>query len=401
MVVTLTTLESSAQNIEKSAYTGSDSEPKKYAYIDALRGVAALGIIVHHVPRAYLSDKINAFLLMGAGGVPLFFMLSAFTLFLSYYNRKNTNEKNPICNFYLRRFFRIAPLFYVLVLVSLLLNGTGLQNPNDPSSKVGLLAIVANLTFTLGLHPYWISSIVHNGWSIGTEMLFYLFVPLLYRWVKSVYHAMWFLVFGLIFAKATIFSVAHIIPRFVSAEMTKSGLWNAFLYQFFPSQVPIFALGILLYFLIRAYQNSALDDQLLNRRRLAWPILTLFALLFINGPLQTFSTDGIIPSFISTYTLLYMPFIFALFLNPVKLVVNKVMIYLGKVSYSLYLTHALVIIFLENVLPPFILGRGLLNYALFLGMTLLITVLLSTLTYFFIEKPGQVWGQRIIRKIEG
>ena len=60
------------------------TEPKKFVYIDALRGLAAVGVIAHHIPRKYLGEKIGAFLAMGAGGVPLFFMLSALTLYILY-----------------------------------------------------------------------------------------------------------------------------------------------------------------------------------------------------------------------------------------------------------------------------------------------------------------------------
>lgn len=377
-------------------------QPKKYAYIDALRGIAALGIIVHHVPREYLNPKINAFLHLGSSGVPLFFILSAFTLFLSHNNRKNGHEKRPLFNFYIRRYFRIAPLFYAVLIYFIFTDGLGPRNLADANSAVNAYSILANITFTFGLHPYWISSVVHSGWSIGTEMLFYLIVPLLYRTIKSTHNALWFLFISLIFAKIATFTTYHILARFLSPLMVNSLQWKSFLYFFLPSQLPIFALGILLYFAISFFQNNTLSDKQLlpDKRSYSTPILCIFFLLLINQALHSFTTDGLIPSFVTTYALLYIPLIYALYLNPSKIFVNKVTTYLGKISYSLYLTHGIVLALINRYLPEFILGHGPLNYSLFLFITLATTVPLASITFALIEKPGQNFGQKLIEKLE-
>ena len=379
-------------------------KPKKYAYIDALRGLAASGIIVHHVPRLYLGKPINAFLSMAAGGLPVFFMLSALTLFISFHNRKGDDEKRPVLNFFIRRFFRIAPLFYALVLYFLWYDGFGQRTPNEPDLAVGFGAILANLTFTFGLHPYWISSIVHNGWSIGTEMLFYVCIPLLYRTVTTLRKSLWFFILSLFFGKVITFILAHFIAPRTAPGPLATEFWAAFYYQSFFGQLPIFALGILLFFLIKAYEDKTLtdgiDDQPGSRRTLARPILALFVLFYINSALQTFTTDGLVPKFVTDYALLYMPFIFALYLNPTKVLVNKMTMYLGKISYSLYLTHAVVIFAIEKVIPGHILGQGMLNYLFFLAVAFALTVVLATITYHLIEKPGQELGKKLIDKLE-
>jgi peptidoglycan/LPS O-acetylase OafA/YrhL len=94
------------------------SQPKKLDFIDALRGIAALMVVVYHtalMPRPNLEIPIglDKFVRLGGLGVVLFFVISAFTLYLSGNNRKQ--ETNQLRKFYLRRLFRIVPLFYFML----------------------------------------------------------------------------------------------------------------------------------------------------------------------------------------------------------------------------------------------------------------------------------------------
>ena len=88
----------------------------KLKYIDVLRGIAILGVlIVHNLlygNNGYILSKILNFILFGQRGVQLFYFASAFTLFFSM-NRIYENETYPKTNFFIRRFFRIAPMYYI------------------------------------------------------------------------------------------------------------------------------------------------------------------------------------------------------------------------------------------------------------------------------------------------
>ncbi|TYZ10504.1 acyltransferase [Hymenobacter lutimineralis] len=378
------------------------NKPKKFAYIDALRGIAASGIIFHHVPRYYLSKPINAFLTLGAGGVPIFFMLSALTLFISFRNRQVDNEKRPVLNFFIRRFFRIAPLFYVLVLYFLWYDNSILKSPNELEISIDFWTVLANITFVFGLNPYWINSIVHSGWSIGTEMLFYMCVPLLFKTITTLKKSLWFFIVALFIAKIFTYILAHVIAPATSPGPIATKLWSAFYYQSVFNQLPIFALGILIYFLFKSYESIGQDKSFGEGERLALarPILVLFVILLVNSALQTFTTDGLVPKFVTDYAILYIPFIFAMYLTSPKILVNRMTLYLGKISYSLYLTHAALIFAIDKIIPAHIFGYGVLNYAFFVSVIFLLTVIVATITYHLIEKPGQDIGKKLIARLE-
>ena len=93
-------------------------EAGKLKFIDSLRGLAILMVVMIHVSQVgdaeyplFFQNIFN----FGRYGVQLFFMCSAFTIFLSF-ERRSKIDKYPILFFFTRRFFRIAPLFYIAIL---------------------------------------------------------------------------------------------------------------------------------------------------------------------------------------------------------------------------------------------------------------------------------------------
>ena len=89
--------------------------------IDALRGIAALYVLVYHValipqPNLGVPSWAARYVLTGGTGVTLFFIVSAFCLCLSM--RTHQDEPSPTMRFYVRRVFRIVPLFYLWLAAS-------------------------------------------------------------------------------------------------------------------------------------------------------------------------------------------------------------------------------------------------------------------------------------------
>ncbi|UOQ70975.1 acyltransferase family protein [Hymenobacter cellulosilyticus] len=127
----------------------------KLSYIDALRGWAILGAVVVHAldygtGAQQLSPLVVSFCQSGARGVQLFFIIITFTLFLSMTNRQR-QEKRPTLNFFIRRFFRIAPLFYLGILFYVL---------TYSRAWASLPKVLVTLLFINGAHPNTINSLV-------------------------------------------------------------------------------------------------------------------------------------------------------------------------------------------------------------------------------------------------
>jgi peptidoglycan/LPS O-acetylase OafA/YrhL len=148
--------------------------PKRYAYIDAMRGYTILLVIAVHSSQYFndLSDTVRTLADQGARRVQLFFVASPMTLGMSWQARHD-----GVAPFYIRRFFRIAPMYYLSIPLFLWVRGFGpsIYAPDG----IGWRHVAMAATFTHGLMPDTITSVVPGSWSIADEMMFYALLPLL------------------------------------------------------------------------------------------------------------------------------------------------------------------------------------------------------------------------------
>ena len=147
-------------------------------WIDALRGLAILMVLANHVALVVpgLSPPLLAAARFGQMGVQLFFVVSAYTLCLSWQQR-HAGEPQPTARFLLRRFFRIAPLYWFGIALFAAVHF--LQPGETASGAYDAGNVLANALFVHGFVPAAQNTVVPGGWSIGTEMAFYALFPLL------------------------------------------------------------------------------------------------------------------------------------------------------------------------------------------------------------------------------
>ncbi|MDR2627233.1 MAG: acyltransferase, partial [Dysgonamonadaceae bacterium] len=226
-------------------------ETNHYDYVDALRGLAILCVIMIHTGQFGTMNIPNAFaniIWNGAIGVQLFYLASAFTLFLSMKSRVS-KEYNSTKNFFIRRFFRIAPLYYLAIVYYLWQNGFGARYWLGDATQISTANILSNVFFFHGFNPYWINSLVPGGWSIAVEMMFYTILPFLFSKIKNINHAFNFYII-------TILIMAFLQIFLNKINPTSSDyLWEAYLSFYLPNQLPVFALGIIAYFIIIEHQS--------------------------------------------------------------------------------------------------------------------------------------------------
>ncbi len=163
-----------------------NSKVSHLRYIDALRGIAFLGVLAVHGTQQVPAFRGVGLAATGQYGVQLFFLMSAVTLLRSFAVR-GTGEANPLRNYFLRRFFRIAPLFWFGIVLYYFVLGNG-PSPWAPEG-VHLWQYAATATFTHGWLPTSINSVVPGGWSIAVEMTFFAALWLVRRFLP----ADWFL----------------------------------------------------------------------------------------------------------------------------------------------------------------------------------------------------------------
>lgn len=358
----------------------------KLRYIDALRGLAILAVVIVHTSMVgnnkQLPDLVTHVLGRGANGVQLFFFISAFTLFLSMHTK--SGEDNFIGNFFIRRFFRIAPMYYLAIIYYLWQDGFGGRYWLGDAPGITGGNIIANVLFLHGFNPYWINSLVPGGWSIAVEMLFYLIIPFLFYKVNNAQKAAIFFILSVVFRYLLdmVFRKFHLIDNNI--------LWYNYIYFYFPSQLPVFALGVLFYFVIK-------DNYQLKVK----PYIILIAATFL---LMQYVGIVILPDYIFC-TIAFFVLALALSKYEYKIIVNTVIVYMGKISFSMYLTHFAVLNWLTkynmldfiSVSSP-ITAMG--NYAIRLSLVLAITVAVSTVLYKFVELPMQRIGYFFIKKRE-
>jgi peptidoglycan/LPS O-acetylase OafA/YrhL len=352
-------------------------EPKHAAYIDALRGYAILMVIAVHTSQYFdnLSYGVVTLANQGARGVQLFFIASALTLCMSWKARHD-----GALPFYVRRFFRIAPMFYLAILFFVFYArgfGPSIYAPDG----IGLRHILMTATFTHGLTPDTITSVVPGGWSVADEMMFYALFPLLVAGLGRVRFPT-----ALIIAVVITFACC-VVQNFFAVQISTMpdaawrSVWSVFNGLSFVSQFPCFLFGMLVFkWFDEGYPAI-------------WPravvLLSIAAMVFLAFKPHVLPIIGRLPGPLQ-YGMAFALFAAGLSRWQPLALVNPVIGWIGKISFSGYLIH-LALISTLPIHPA--------NYAESFGIIAAATLALSSVTYFVIEKPFNRLGRRLARRI--
>lgn len=372
------------------------SHENKLDYVDAMRGIAILMVILVHTSQriplpSLLMDSLARY---GQMGVQLFFVASAYTLCISFERR--SEEPYRISSFYIRRWFRIAPLYYLAILIYFVVHiATQLYMGGrilavDPYS---ISNAAANIMFIHGFVSSANNNVVPGGWSIGTEMAFYLIFPLLFLISKKIAEKRLIHLFALFMVCLG----ANLALQLTITEITQHSIKNNdFRYFNILNQLPVFILGIIAYFL-HSKRNTHLVHSIISSRvisALGFLFFSTTALLLLKANAQLL--PAIIPT-ISAVSFLFL-------LNWLKAAKrqSQILCQIGTVSYSMYVFHFLFawilipIIFREfhHMLNPDI------ELLLAFSLASTLTFLVALFTQQAIEAKGISAGARLISLLQ-
>ncbi len=138
---------------------------------DLLRGCSAFAVATYHLLMWQKLAEIHS---LGFYAVYLFFVLSGASLVINYYFQFSQVWSLRLWGrFLFTRYWRLAPLFTLLVLLSL----PWKLHQHGMTAEL-LLKLVANLGFVFGFGSPATQSMIVGGWSLGIEFIFYLLFPL-------------------------------------------------------------------------------------------------------------------------------------------------------------------------------------------------------------------------------
>ena len=343
--------------------------------LDAMRFYAAAMIVLFHLvhlTKLEIPLYLHFIRTQFGIGVPFFYMVSAFSLMVGYFGRLENKEQ--LKDFYLRRFWRIAPLFYFIIIVSLLIQYF-FYNIEHPFSEV-----LASVFFVFNIIPNYVTGFVWASWSIGVEMIFYLVFPVLLVFVGGILRAIYFWVIAIYVGIFWISAFSDVTPAI-----------KAFRDQSIFAHFHYFAVGLVSYFIyesIRCKTKPALSQ---NIGFWLGQIGILLLVVMMFWPITIIQYTGV-----SIYPVLRgIPLalmIIGVSLYSTPFLVGKSIVAIGKTSFSMYLLHPIVIFGLQaagiyKYVSTAVVDKGL-AFLICAIITFSVLIPLANLSYRLIERPG-------------
>jgi exopolysaccharide production protein ExoZ len=334
------------------------SAAPRLPFLDALRGYAILAVIAVHTEQAspLASPIAKTYAQNGRYGVQLFFIVSAVSIAMAWHARQD-----GYLRFLVRRLFRLLPALSLAVIGYAAINGV---------PKWWQAAMT--LTFVNGLHPAAMNSAVPGSWTLSSEMMFYLAVPVLAASIRSLRAAaIW-----LVGAELVALTSGPLVYGFWMAVNPDAGGANA---DYFGMSIFVNARWF-----IAGWATWLLMQRPRLSPRASRALLCLAIACLAAAPLIRSATLHDLAFMFGFSATLY-----AMACGAGAFLDNAVMRWLGTVSYSIYLWHFVVWNAGDWPDRPAFLPL--------LAGTLALSTLCASLTYALVERPGIRLGAALLR----
>jgi peptidoglycan/LPS O-acetylase OafA/YrhL len=369
-------------------------QDRSFPTLNAVRAIGAIMVVLTH--SAFNTGQINHGW-MGAAlsrldfGVTLFFVLSGFLLSRPWFLTAALGRPAPSTRHYLwKRALRILPLYWIVVVAALTL---------DPANKdMGWQDWLANLTFTQLYRPDLLPSSLTQMWSLCTEVAFYVVLPLL-CWALTRSRRGHRLHLPTIVARCALLTVFGVAWQAVVAQIPGNQGHYA---QWLPGYLPWFMVGVVFAAVSASLAVHPRENHVLERigRDLpgCWIVATaVFAIACspLAGP-RTLITPGgwEAGAKVVLYGIAGAMFVLPLVFGPERdgwvrtQLSGPVLFWLGEISYGVFAIHMFVLnaVFRQLDIAVFT-GR----FFTVAGLTLGLTILLATISYYLMERPVMRW----------
>ncbi|NTW83871.1 MAG: acyltransferase [Chlorobiaceae bacterium] len=331
--------------------------------LDALRAFAVGAVIVHHfVPGA----------LEGGGyiGVKLFFCISGFLITGILLKARNDADENKftkkelLWKFYVRRFLRIFPLYYLVIGVTFAIN-------LDPVRKI----LVWLLSYTLNIHMAaqgWYELYFSHFWSLAVEEQFYIFWP----WIILFLKREWLFpaIISIIFV-GPLYRLSYVVSHY--ENMTAL---STYISTF--SSLDHLGFGSLLALLVSKKNKSVLSEYSY--------LFFLFSTVLYFGITNYLNNDVNLVLTDSVTAIIFCCIIYWMSRRvdkPLAYILEwKPLLYLGRISYGLYVYHPFMPFLAIWLLLKFGIHAELYSFPV-VSLALVLTLMISSVSWHFFEKP--------------
>jgi len=360
------------------------AKTERFIGFDYLRGIAVILVFLSHIPvldsMPYWFKRVSE---TGSCGVQLFFIISAFVLMHSTTKRFSL-EHHRIKIYYFRRFMRIAPLYYFCLLYFTFFPSLFSQGWDNISSYS--TALLLNILFLHDLSPIHINSIM-PGWTIGVEMTFSLFLPIIIFYIKSIKSATVLFIGSIFFYLFLSNRYVYYLGQLFNLE--SYSVFRIYTNLWIGKNTLLFSSGILLYFIVNSNLTFFKNKSLF----ISSSSLAISVTLYILHILKFFNSKLLYLH----YTFIFFFLVLGVYLFPRKLVAQKILCTLGKCCFSMYLIQFAVFEIFHTDLTAMT-DHLFLYYSTAFGIFFL-TFLLSYFSFNMIEKKFIKLGEHLINKL--
>jgi peptidoglycan/LPS O-acetylase OafA/YrhL len=364
--------------------------------MDGIRGIAALWVLLFHIQKITGLSELPL-LSFGELAVDLFIMMSGVLMTHHYLLRRDIEPWESPRSwflFWVRRFFRIAPLYYTLLCIAFLFGPTlgeyraviahqWPQAATDPSryTNHGIENILAHISFVFGAIPAFHFKTPLPDWSIGLEMQFYAAFPFVMIVMAR---------FGALRTALVIASVCLLM------RWAFNGFWRFEMPSFLPIKMYMFLCGMLI------ASGRA-------RGKLLPSLLFSLAVTLIYYALQPKldSLSRVILVVVMYYLFndgsLWSPPLLNRGLDRIRAALGGVYgKFFGDASYGVYLVHLLVLIPVMGcfvAIPSYVAASGVVRFSLCALVVIPSVYAIAFVLNHAIEKPGIKLGKIVSGKI--